>query len=257
MTNYGPDFNPDFGPGLKPTTAGDILTLALFDAGIVATGQVPNAQDSNNALTRLNYMLAEWEHQRWLVWHLLDLSIVSTGAQSYSVGPGGDIDIVRAPDRLEAAFFRQLVQSQPNQIDYPLDILQSREDYNLIALKNLRSFPMTVFYDSSFPLGRVYPWPIMQPNIYELHLSVKEVLSQIPLLNTVLTFPAEYYNAILYNMAVRLRQAYDLPEQPSAIALAKKSLNVIRGANTQIARLQMPTDLQRPGIYNPYSDQVR
>jgi hypothetical protein len=165
--------------------------------------------------------------------------------------------MVQRPDRIEAAFFRQLVQSQPNQIDYPLDLLQSREDYNLIALKNLKSFPMTLFYDSAYPLGRLYPWPIMQANIYELHVSVKDLLTQVAGLSTALSLPMEYYNAIHWNMVVRLRQAYDLPEQPAAIALAKKALGVIRGANTQIARLQMPQDLQRPGIYNPYSDQIR
>ncbi len=116
---------------------------------------------------------------------------------------------------------------------------------------------MTLFYDSGYPLGRLYPWPIMQPNIYELHVSVKDLLTQVAGLSTPLALPMEYYNAIHWNIVVRLRQAYDLPEQPAAIALAKKALGVIRGANTQIARLQMPTDLQRPGIYNPYRDQIR
>lgn len=238
-------------------TAGDLLNLALFDAGVIGTGQVASAQDSNNALVRLNFMLGEWQVQRWLVWHLLDMSIVSTGAQFYTIGPGGDIPMTQRPDRIEAAFFRQLVQSQPNQIDYPLDVLEAREDYNNIALKNLSSFPMVLFYDSAFPLGKLYPWPIMQPNIYELHVSVKDLLTQVATLATTVNLPLEYYNAIHWNMAVRLRTAYDLPPKPADIALAKKALGVIRGANTQIARLTMPTDLQRPGIYNPYSDQIR
>lgn len=202
-------------------------------------------------------MLAEWQVQRWLVYHLVDVSKVSTGAQSYTVGPGGDYNVVAAPDRLEAAFFRQLVQSQPNQIDYPLELLQSREDYNNIALKQLASFPQCIFYDSNYPLGVIYPWPVPQANIYEVHITLKAILTQIAALNTVINLPLQYHNAIYRNLLVLFRSAYDLPPKPVDVALAKKALDVIRGANAQIARLTMPMDLVRPGIYNPYSDQVR
>lgn len=238
-------------------TAGDLLALCLFDAGIVGTGQVASAQDSNLALVRLNFMLGEWQVKRWLVYHLRDLSVVSTGAQSYSIGPGGDISYGVRPDRIEKAFFRQLVQSQPNRIDYPLDLLESREDYDDIALKQLQSFPMVLFYDSDFPLGRLYPWPVMQPNIYELHVNVKEVLSQVPSLSTTVNLPLEYYNGLHWNMVVRLMAGYGVPMDPTKVQLAKEGLASIRGAETQIARLKMPTDLARPGIYNPYSDQIR
>jgi hypothetical protein len=38
--------------------------------------------------------------------------------------------------------------------------------------------------------------------------------------------------------------------------LAKDSLNVIRGANTQIPRLRMPNALRQPGSrYNIFNDQ--
>jgi hypothetical protein len=240
-------------------TALDLFTLALFDAGVVGTGQAATGQDIELCRQRFNYMLGEWNHNRWFVRHLQDLSVVSTGAQSYTVGPAGDINTPDAPDRLEAAFFRQLVQSTPNQIDYPCRVLQSREDYNLIALKQLQSFPMNVFYDSDYPLGRVYFWPIAQPNIYELHITVKAILSDIAAnaMNVALVLPKEYFSAIHWNLVVRLRAGYDLPPRPDFIGLAKNALNIMRKANTQIAALQMPTDLARPGIYNPYSDQVR
>jgi hypothetical protein len=241
------------------TTALDIINLALFDAGVIGQGQVASAQDANNAFTRLNFMIGEWQTQRWLIWGTVDISKVSTGAQSYTVGPGGDFNVSEVPDRLEAAFFRQLVQSQPNQIDYPLELLQSREDYNNIALKNLVSFPQNIFFDpqDGVTLGRVYPWPIPSPAIYEVHITLKRVLSEFLHLNDAVQLPIEYYNALHWNMAVRLRSAYDLPPKPMDVALAKKSLEVIRGANAAIARLTMPTDLIRPGIYNPYSDQIR
>ncbi len=239
------------------TTPGDIIALALRDSGVLGQGQTASAEDTNDAFFRMNMMIGQWASKRWLIYHLVDVAKVSTGAQSYSVGPGGDFNVAYRPDRLEAAFFRQTVQSQPNQVDYPLELIEARETYNNIALKRLSSFPSYVFYDSDFPLGHVYPWPIPQANIYEVHLTLKEVLNQFTTLTQNINLPAEYIPLLHYNLCVRLRPAYQMPPDPSITALAKDALNVVRNSNTQIPRLQMPTDLVRPGIYNPYSDQIR
>src|ERR1700749_5311714 len=85
-----------------------------------------------------------------------------------------------SPARMESGFLRQIAPppSQDdtgnpyggNLIDYPMTLLQSREDYNRIALKTLQSFPGYLFYDSAWPIGVLYPWPIPQANIYELHV---------------------------------------------------------------------------------------
>jgi hypothetical protein len=257
--DFNADFNSDFNnqPQVRQYKVIDIVNLALYDAGIVGLGQVANAQDANLAFTRLNFMLDEWALQRWLIWHTVDLSIVSTGALSYTIGPGGDVYYPYAPDRLEAAFFRQLVLSQPNQIDYPVRLLQGREDYNNISLKNLVSFPECVFYDPGVSLGTFYFWPVPQAYLYEMHMTVKAVLNEFTGLNQTISLPREYYKAILNNLTVILRDAYDLPPKPVLIGMAKKSLAVIRGANAQVSKLDIPEDLARPGIYNPYSDQIR
>lgn len=188
------------------------------------------------------------------MWHLLDIAKVSTGALSYTVGIGGDFNTPR-PDRLEAAFFRQIVPSQPNQIDYPLALIESRETYNNIALKSLSTFPTNIFYDAAYPLGVIYPWPVPQPTIYEIHLMVKDTLAQFTSLNQVINMPPEFIAAMKFNLAIRLRQAYTLLADPVLIGLAKDSLAVIRGANAQIPNLTMPSDLIRGGLYNIYSDQ--
>ena len=241
------------------TTPADLISLALVDSGVLGVGQIALAQDVNNTFTRLNQMLAQWQRKRWLIWHLIDLSVPSTGAQSYSIGPGGDIPMLVRPDRIESAFFRQIINSTPpNQIDYYLDILESREDYNKIALKQLSSFAMYVFYDSGYPLGHLYFWPIPQASIYEMHISIKELLNTFTTLSQTIILPPEYEAAITYNLQRRIRAAYRLPPDPEINALAKESLNVLRQANTQIPRLQMPRGLTRPsGYYNVYSDQIR
>ena len=239
------------------TTAGDLINLSLKDAGIIGVGQTALAEDSNSALTRMNWMIDQWARKRWLVYHLIDLGITSTGATTYTIGPSGDMNMSVRPDRLEAAFMRQISVSPPNQIDYPLEILEAREDYNNIALKQLQSFPEYVFYDAAWPLGVVYPWPVLQPTIYALHVTVKDVLAEIASLSSVINLPGEYFAALNTNLAVILRDAYDLPPKPVLIERAKMALNVLRGANAQIGRLTMPPGLMKSGVYDFFSDRIR
>lgn len=238
------------------TTALDIINLAFKDAGVLGVGQSLLAEDVNDGLSRLNMMLAQWRVKRWLVWHLVDKSVVSTGAQTYSVGPGGDINVAVRPDRLESAYFRQLTNGSMS-VDYPLQVLQSREDYSRIALKQLSSFAQCIFYDTGYPLGTIYPWPIPQPNLYEVHIIIKDVLPEFADLTTSYDFPQEYLAAIHYNLVIRTRAAYRLPPDQQFADLAKDAMETIRAANTQIPVLVMPENLIRPGVYNIYSDQTR
>jgi hypothetical protein len=174
---------------------------------------------------------------------------------SYSVGPGGNFNVMR-PDRLEAAFFRQFINSTPNQVDYPLEILESREDYNRIVLKTLPSLPRYIFYDAAWPLGFVYPWPVPQAGIYEIHLTLKETLNQFASLSQAIQLPPEYEEALWTNLCLRLAPIYQMQARPEVVGLAKSSLAVIRGANTQVPRLTIPVYLNRPALYDANSDRL-
>lgn len=262
------------------TTPADIIRLVLKDTGVIGVGQTASAEDTNDCFDTLNMMLAQWNSKRWLIYHLIDVSLVSTGAVYYTVGPGGDFDTPR-PDRLEdGCFFRQLItgsvsgQTYPsnpidggpildaettqnlysNAIDYPLEILESREDYSRIGLKQLTTIPQYIFYDADYPLGKVYPWPVIQPNLYELHILLKSQLSQFENLADPINLPPQYYAAIRYNLACRVRPMYQLPADPQLLALAEDSLSTMRNMNAQVPRLRMPVGIGRGAKYSIYSD---
>lgn len=252
QTPVGGDFAQSY-------TATDVIRQALIGARVITLAQTLYAEDLMLGYQTLNGMLSIWSRKRWLIWHLLDVSVQTTYAQqSYSVGPGGNFDVPR-PDRLEGAYFRQEINGPPNYVDYWLEILQSMEDYGKISLKNLTSWPVAIFYDAAFPLGYVYPVPI--PNqtqgVYFLHLLIKDTLNQFPTLATPVNLPPEYFEAIWTNLAVRLGALYQGAEiTPALLGLAKASLSTIRGANAQIPRLLMPTGMTRPPLFNIYSYQT-
>lgn len=254
------------------TTVSDLCVASLKECGAFGVGQSPLAEDINGAQARLQWMLQQWQFKSFLVYHIVNYTIVSTGAQFYTIGPGGDIDTgpgsVR-PDKLRSAFLRQLISNEPtfivgqtNEIDYPLEILQSRRDYDAIALKTLMSFPNKIWYDPQWPLGVLFPWPVPQASIYAVCVSVMEQLptSFAPAPNgspAVFSLPFQYYAAIVYNLALRLRSRYGIitPPGDELRGMARDALALIRDSNIQVPQLQMPADMNRPGVYNIFSDQ--
>lgn len=238
------------------TTAQTMCVEALTIAGVVGDGQTPSGMIINATLARMNRMLSLWQRKRWLIWHLKENLYLSQGENSFSVGPGGNFNMPR-PDRVEAAFFRQLVTAPNQAIDYPLEEIKSWEDWANVALKTLKSFPTYFFYDAGMPIATLYAWPVPQTTLYEVHLLTKEILAQFANLATAFLLPPEYEAAIIYSLARITRVAFRKPADAELNALARDALNTIRKANAQVARLTMPADLTRPGIYNIFSDQVR
>lgn len=235
------------------TTAGDLISLSLREAGVIGIGQTAGAQDFTDCMRILNGMMSQWQRRRWIVYHLVESVVQANGALNYTVGPGGDFSIQRI-DSIESAFFRQNVNTEPNNVDYPLTPIRAREDYNKIALKSLASFPQVFFFDSGYPLGYLYVWPLPDSS-YELHITTKQALPQFTSLPEEIELPPEYEEALHYNLAVRLKPLYGLPPDPTITQLAKIALNTIKNANAQIMKLQMPDDLIKGSHYNIYSDQ--
>lgn len=168
--------------------------------------------------------------------------------------------LTKRPDKIDSAFLRQIQNSEPNQVDYPLQILESREDYNRIRLKSLVSFPGAVFLDAAFPLGILYAYPVPQGGgIYELHVTIKELLPcKFATAATLVTLPFEYYQAVISCLALRLRARYQIPSFPGdpLPGLVKDAEQLLRQSNTELAELTIDPNLTRSGLYNIFSDTI-
>jgi len=240
-------------------TGTDICTSALLRAGVLGVGNPPSADQISRALVLLNDMLALWSSKRWLNYAEIDHAITVTGAQSYTIGPGGDVDVTARPDRIEYGFVRLLNTGGGMPVDIPLQQIMSREDYALaVTLKTLRTQPSAFFYDSNFPLGSIYPVPIpSSPTQYELHFGTRVILPVLVTPATNISLPPEYTYAMRWNLASECRAEWRLPPAPDIEAKAKNGRDTIRSSNVQVPSLPMPSGMGgSQGIYNPYSDQV-
>lgn len=154
------------------TTARDFIYLALKEAGVLGVGQTPLNEDVNDAFKLLNNMLAQWQKRRWIVPSLQEITAIGNNQKSNLIGPGQYYNAIR-PDKIQAAYFVQLT-GNPNDdpVSFPLIPIWSYEDYSLLSLKKLNSWPVYFFYDNAFPYGNVYIWPVPSQQ-YEIHLIVK------------------------------------------------------------------------------------
>lgn len=237
-----------------PTTPGDIINLSLKTSNVLGVGQTASAEDTTDAFNLMNMMMAQWQRRRYIVYELVTVSKQATGVVSYTVGPGADFDIPR-PAKLESAFFRQN-SNTTLPVDYPLEILRAREDYNRISIKNLNAFPRYAFYDSAYPIGNLFVWPL--PNSqYQIFITVMQQLQQFQEITDTLVLPPEYSAALMWNLSLELCAMYGLPISPVIQGKAEASLRIIEESNAQIPLLQMPTALRgnRTGTYNIYGDQ--
>lgn len=235
-----------------PTTPSDIIELALKATNVLGVGQVAAAEDMTDAFNILNMMMAQWQRQRLNVYHLVETSLTATGAVSYTVGPGQDFNTPR-PSRIESAFFRQQSTS-PIPVDYPLSIIYSREDYNRIAVKTLNAFPQFLFYDSGFPVGTLFVWPVPNDQ-YEIHITTMAELQRFRTMDDEISLPEEYKDALFWNLAKRLCPIYGQPISQDLKDMAKQALSVIESTNLQMSKLRMPgAVLPRSGTYNIYGD---
>ena len=182
------------------TTARDFITLALREAGISGVGQTPLAEDITDCFTLLHRMLAQWQKKRWIVPYLYEVVAPGNNLKSNLIGPGQYYNSLR-PDKIQAAYFKQLIPNDfgpsfgpsfgnvnnspgSNQVSFRLTPIWSYEDYALIALKELNSWPQFFFYDGKYPYGNVYIWPIPSTQ-YEIHLIVKGAIGFNTMIQTL------------------------------------------------------------------------
>ena len=245
-----------------PETVQQAVFLALRMAGRITDTQSVSdtSKDVNDAFSLLVMMLAQWQRKRWLIWNEEEVWIPSTGANFYTIGPGQDFSTAR-PDKIHAAWVRlrpsggwgselpdQLpfpLGQQPgiNPVDIPLQIIEAREDWSQIAIKDLRSIPAAVFYDSSFPVGRLYFWPVPIAAEYGLHVVVKGSLPVYAAITDPMGLPPEYVDAVVNNLACRIIVASGGQISPFLLGQAKASLETIKLTNSQIQLLSMPAAL--------------
>lgn len=223
------------------STVSDIINQALRDVGAIGSAQTAEAEDAAVALATLNQMLGQWQVDGLAVYTLKDVSFPATGASSYSIGTGGAVNRAR-PDDIEGAFWRS------GGIDYPLDVIQSFNDYQLITQKALAGHPCAVYYQATYPLGMLYVYPA--PASGDIHLTIREEFAEYTSIANDLGLPKKYGLPVRLSLADLLRVSYpDASGRPELAQAARTARRVLKRSNVKIPTLKQPAELVR-GYYS-------
>jgi hypothetical protein len=193
-------------------------------------------------------LIGSWSDDNLMIPHRVNEVLpIPSQASSYSIGTGGDFNTAR-PLTIESAYIRQ------DGIDYPLDIVPL-EQYNRIANKSIQTRPDWLFYENSYPLGKIY-FDFQPDTTMSLGLSSLKELTQLTNLSTSISLPKSYERALKFNLAIELCGEYGKEPRMSVVNGATESKAAIERRNNahRVPQLTVERALVRTRYYNIYSD---
>lgn len=234
-----------------------LISSSLRLIGALASGEVPTANEAQDSLMVLNQMLDSWNAERLMVFTITIAQFnLTPNTATYTYGTGGMLNGPR-PAKIDRISIVSLTNaSQP--LELPIDYYTDW-DWQQVPVKIIdTTLPQAVYDDGQFPFRNLTFWPIptvpVQTRIYGW-----TALGQYPDLQTDLTFPPGYSEAMRYNLAMRLIAefpgAYNPVMVQTAGALAVDTLARVRSINIPIIEAYCDVALQQnSGRYNYYSD---
>ncbi len=209
-----------------------ICTRALRLLRLYGVGETPSADDLDLAFKSLNYLLDSMSASRSFVPVQQLRSFPTTGAQSYTIGPTGDIAAPR-PTMLGVNNTVQLGENE-----FTLKVL-TQEDYQNIGYKASAGMPECIALSLTAPNATLYVWPVSSG--YTINLRTIEPLTQFADINTNVDLLPGYAEYLMYELAKILAPEFNVQADNAVIYRA----SVLKSAiNKQV--LQVP--MLSPGI---------
>lgn len=220
-------------------------SYANIGVGDIESGLSPALMEQG--FNSLNGMLGAWGRKRLIIRGIVSESFPLVVAQSvYTIGVGGNFD-TSWPFQILDAYIRD-----NNGIDYPVNII-TREQYNSISVKTVDGRPEYLYYDPQYPTGviRLYYVPDATDTLF---IDSQKVITSFSDVDSSITLPPEYEEALEYNLSLRLAPKTNNPVPPEVAMLASSSFGVI---NTQpVDPAKFDGAFATRGVYNIYADNI-
>ena len=194
----------------------DLIRATLRLIGAISSSETPNADESSDALEALNLMLGSWGASRFLSASTGKVTKTMTGASSYTIGVGGDINTTR-PTAIYNAYW------STGGLDYPLTFLDY-SDYQDIGIKNIGSIPEYIVLKPDNPLSTIFLFPV--PANGTLTLDNVRPATELTLADD-LPYPPEWIRALKFNLAIELSPEFGFTVSPELVALAQESKAIV------------------------------
>jgi len=229
-------------------TAGEQINRALRLLGVLAEGETPSADMSNDALMALNQMIDSWNTERLSVFVTQDQVFTwPAGFISRTLGPSGDFVGLRPILMDDATYYKA-----PNGVSYGIKFI-NQQQYDGIAVKNVTStYPQVCWVNMGYPdiTLTVYPKPTQD---LEWHMISVQELDRPADLTTVMYYPPGYLRAFTYNLAMEIAPEFGVEPSPQVQRIAMTSKRDLKRINNPDDVMAVPYALvanrQRFNIY--------
>lgn len=221
-------------------TVRNFIERSLRIISAINVGEVPDADEANDALDLFNDMLDNWATKRLLLPYTVSAEYATVpGKKTYTVGPGGDWNGAR-PQKLRDAFLRI-----GGTLDIPMTQLEVAQYQSIPTKGTLSPQPTNYYYEAQFPLGIVSLYPV--PNVVVGVVIIYDgILQRVTLDTDLATLPPGYALAIQYNLAILLAPEYNRPVSNDIARRALEYLGDIKSQNS--VSMDAVPDYRLPGL---------
>ena len=218
------------------TTAGNQINRALRLLGVLAEGETPSAQMSQDGLVSLNQMIDSWNTERLSVFNTQDQVFTwPSGEITRTLGPSGDFVGNRPVLVDDATYYRD----PGTNVSFGIKFI-NQQQYDGIAVKTVTStYPQVCWINMEFPniTMTVYPRPTRD---LEWHIISVQELDQPATTDTVLHFPPGYMRAFAYNLAMEIAPEYGVEPSQQVTRIAMTSKRNLKRINNPDDVMAMP-----------------
>lgn len=231
-------------------TARDIISASLKLIGAIAPGEAPTAAEAVDGLASLNRMIDSWSNEDLLIYAITrDEFTLTPNQQRYTYGTGGNFNATRP---MEIQEVRLRVDISTPSIEYPVRIL-TLEEWAAIYQKDMTStIPYAIFAEGTYPLDAINVYPVPS-TAYKLVFFTLKPISNIDTLDTVLSLPKGYEEAIVYNYAMRAAPEYGRQTPQEVAMIGVQSKGNLKRTNYRTELLRVDDALIGNSTFNIYT----
>jgi hypothetical protein len=224
----------------------DLITDAYTEIGVASEGYTLSGSESSLGLQRLNSLIDRKGTNRLTIYKtVITDKALSSGTQTYTIGSGGAINVVRP---LWIPYAGIVQTSGPDDIESPL-YLATEQDWSNQGIKTLgNAIPSMLYYDYNWSAGlaQITLWPVPDSNL-TLRLYLPTAVTQFAdLSSTTYTFPPGYYEWLMYQLAERLWTPFHIGE-PVPADLRRNA--ALAEADIKRANIRLSTAAGDPGLF--------
>ena len=237
-------------------TARDIVTAALQEIGVLASGEVASAAEATDGLTMLNRWLDQKAAERLQIYTVSrSLFAIIPSKHTYTVGIGANVNI-------ERPVFVNQIQFQDMSMDPSLELALvplTDDSYAAIHMKDFESvYPQAAYYNPTYPWSSITFWPSPTSSTLQGVIYAATAVTQLADLDAAISMPPGYELMLVKNLALQLAPSYEQQLNQLLVEQARESIAIVKRANKRLDDLVIDRAAlvqgNRWGFYNIYSD---